>query len=147
MSYDHDALQTELIRDEGKRLSPYRDSLGNWTVGIGHLLSSGEQRQTISEAQCTAYLIDDIADAEKKLNSILPGWRDFSDVRQRALLNLAFNLGYRLEQFGRFLTAMERQDYISAGQHLKDSKWAKQVKLRAPRIIHMIVSDSTRKET
>lgn len=142
MSYDEDALERELIRDEGKKLTPYRDSLGNWTVGIGHLLKSGEKREPITEAQCQAYFIGDVVDAENKLNGILPGWRNTSDVRQRALVNLAFNLGWRLKEFQRFLAAMEREDFNSAGQHLRESKWAKQVKNRAPRIIHMIVNDS-----
>lgn len=140
MSYDEDALERELIRDEGKKLTPYRDTLGNWTMGIGHLLRNGEKREPITEAQCQQYFIGDVVDAENKLNSILPGWRNFSDVRQRALVNLAFNLGWRLKEFQRFLAAMEREDYASAGQHLRASRWARQVKNRAPRIIHMIVT-------
>jgi lysozyme len=142
MSYDEDALRLELIRDEGKRLTPYRDSMGNWTVGIGHLLKRGEKRETITERQCLEYLIGDIVDAEQKLDSILPGWRNHGDARQRALVNLAFNLGWGLKQFVNFLNAMEREDYASAGRHLRDSKWAEQVKRRAPRIIHMIVTDT-----
>jgi lysozyme len=142
MSYDEDALRRELIRDEGKRLTPYKDSLGNWTVGIGHLLLPGEPRRPISEAECQEYFIGDVIDAENKLNRILPGWRNFGDVRQRALVNLSFNLGYRLKDFERFLSAMVREDFSSAGQHLMASKWAKQVKNRAPRIIHMIVTDT-----
>ena len=142
MSYDEEALERELLRDEGKRLTPYRDTLGNWTVGIGHLLQPHEPRRAITEAECQAYFVGDVVDAENRLNRILPGWRNFSDVRQRALVNLAFNLGWRLKQFENFLSAMEREDFNSAGQHLRASKWAKQVKNRAPRIIHMIVTDS-----
>jgi len=48
----------------------------------------------------------------------------------------------RLAKFVRFLDAMLWEDYATAGEHLKDSKWAQQVKLRAPRIIHMIQTDS-----
>ena len=140
MSYDEDALRRELIRDEGKRLAPYRDTLGNWTVGVGHLLLPSEPRKKITEAQCLDYLIGDIVDAENKLNTILPGWRNFSDVRQRALLNLAFNLGYKLKGFKRFLAAMNAEDYVLAGESLKKSLWARQVASRAPRIIHMIVT-------
>jgi lysozyme len=142
MSYDEDALRRELIRDEGKRLTPYKDTMGNWTVGIGHLLLPGEPRRAISEAECQAYFIGDVVDAENKLNRILPGWRNFGDVRQRALVNLSFNLGYRLKDFERFLAAMVREDYASAGLHLRASKWARQVRNRAPRIIHMIVTDT-----
>ncbi len=142
MSYDEDALIRELIRDEGKRLTPYPDSLGYWTVGVGHLLKRGEKRERITEAQCRDYLVGDIVDAENKLNDIMPGWRALSDVRQRAMVNLAFNLGWGLKQFVNFLAAMAREDYTDAGRHLRASKWAAQVKSRAPRIIHMIVTDT-----
>ncbi len=142
MSYDEDKLRFELTRDEGKRLKPYRDSMGNWTVGIGHLIQPGEPIAPISEAQCFNLFLLDVADAERKLNGILPGWRNFSDVRQRALLNLTFNLGYKLKKFHRFIAAMQCENYHSAGEHLRDSLWFKQVGLRAPRIIHMIQNDS-----
>ena len=142
MSYDEDALIRELIRDEGKELTPYPDSLGNLTVGIGHLLKNDEKRERITEAQCREYLLGDIVDAENKLNGIMPGWRSLSDVRQRAMVNLAFNLGWKLKKFVNFLAAMEREDYADAGRHLRASKWAKQVKSRVPRIIHMIVTDT-----
>jgi lysozyme len=143
MSYDADALERELTRDEGLRLRPYPDSLGNWTVGIGHLLKPGELHHwPITEAQCMAYLLGDIADAERKLDRILPGWRRYSDVRQRALVNLAFNLGWGLQSFEDFLAAMERDDFPTAGNELVDSKWYRQVGLRGPRIVHMIVTDT-----
>lgn len=142
MSYNAELLHQELLRDEGKRLTSYRDSLGNWTVGIGHLLRPNEPRKPINEAQCLALFEADVMDAETTLDQIFPKWRDLSDVRQRAMVNLAFNLGGRLRQFVRFLAAMDRGDWNDAGQHLRASKWAKQVKRRAPRIIHMIVTDT-----
>mgnify|MGYP004706280345 CR=1 FL=1 len=33
-----DTLKTELVRDEGVRYSPYKDSVGKLTVGVGHNL-------------------------------------------------------------------------------------------------------------
>jgi lysozyme len=116
--YDEAALKRELIRDEGQRMKPYRDSLGNWTVGVGHLLvgnelqrfvdaATGKPRRTLTEAECGDMLIGDIVDAEHGLNRILPGWRDLDDVRQRALLNLSFNLGPRLGKFVGFLRCVE----------------------------------------
>ncbi len=143
MSYDEDALRRELIRDEGQRLTPYRDSLGHWTVGVGHLLKCSPAKfGPITEDECRALFIGDVVDAENKLNGILPGWRAYSDVRQRALVNLAFNLGWRLKSFVHFLSAMECENYRAAGLALQQSRWAKQVKKRAPRIIHMIVTDT-----
>lgn len=148
-SYDEDALKQELIRDEGKRLSPYRDSLGNWTIGIGHLLignelrryvdpDTGKQINRLSDEICDKMLDDDIFAAEVNLTRLIAGWRELDDVRQRALLNLSFNLGPRLGRFVGFLRFIEDRNWIEAGKHLKNSRWWNQVKLRGPRIRHMI---------
>ena len=149
MSYDEDALKRELIRDEGRRLKPYRDSEGNWTIGVGHLLVgnelvhyvdpvTGKARRTLSEAECGVMLVGDICDAEVRLTFLLPAWRGVDAVRQRALLNLSFNLGRRLARFVDFLHAVEREDWPKAAAELRDSRWWNQVKSRGPRIAHMI---------
>jgi len=149
MSYDEDALKRELIRDEGRRLKPYRDSEGNWTIGVGHLLvgnelvhyvdlATGKARRTLSAAECGTLLIGDICDAEARLTRLLPAWRGLDAIRQRALLNLSFNLGPRLARFVNFLFAVEREDWPKATDELRDSRWWRQVKSRGPRIAHMI---------
>jgi lysozyme len=149
MSYDHAALRRELERDEGRKLTPYRDTLGNYTVGIGHLLrpwemptfvetGSGKILKTLSEAECDALLTEDIADAEHGLTRIMPLWRELDDGRQRACLNLAFNLGNRLAQFTRFLDAMSDEHWLLAASELKHSMWSRQVGTRADRIAAMI---------
>jgi len=147
--YDEDALQRELVRDEGKRLTPYRDSLGNWTVGIGHLLigrelkefvdtATGKIRQLLTEDECAAFLSADIQDAEARLTRLLPGWRMLDDVRQRALLNLTFNLGMRLGTFVAFLRYVEDEQWAQAAKELRHSRWWQQVKSRGPRLARMI---------
>ncbi len=149
--YDEAALKRELIRDEGQRMKPYRDSLGNWTVGVGHLLVgnelqrfvdpvTGKPRRTLTEAECGDMLTGDIVDAEHNLSRILPDWRGLDDVRQRALLNLSFNLGPRLEKFVGFLRCAEDGLWDAAAENLKNSRWWRQVKSRGPRIAHMIAT-------
>jgi GH24 family phage-related lysozyme (muramidase) len=119
------------------------------TVGIGHLLShwemptfvdpaNGEPRKTLSEAECDELLTQDIADAEHDLTRVLPRWRDLDDVRQRACLNLSFNLGNRLAQFTRFLDAMGDDHWLLAASELKHSVWFHQVGNRGERIAAMI---------
>ncbi len=144
MSYDEGALKRELIRDEGQRLTAYRDSLGNWTIGVGHLLQGDELRELggpggrITESECAAFLAADIQEAESRLTHIFPSWRTLDDVRQRALLNLTFNLGMKLRKFVRFLGHMADQNWDEAVVELKDSRWWDQVGARGPRIAKMI---------
>jgi len=138
MTYDHTALQNELIRDEGLRLTPYRDSLGYLTIGIGHIIGKGETFTTLTREQALDILDSDIMIAERRLTNILPSWRSLDEVRQRAALNLVFNLGYKLADFKRFLHAAKSGDWEKAADHLTKSRWYKQVKLRGPRIVHAI---------
>jgi len=138
MSYNLDALRAELIRDEGLRLTAYRDTLGYLTIGVGHLIVQGERFTTITRDQALALLDQDIAIAERRLSNIFPSWRSLDEVRQRTALNLTFNLGYKLADFKRFLHAAKSEDWDKAADQLTKSRWYKQVKLRGPRIVHAI---------
>lgn len=138
MGYDAEKLRAELIRDEGLRLTAYRDTLGNPTIGVGHLIGRGESFTAISQSFAMELLDADIQTAQRRLNNIYPAWRELDDVRQRAMLNLAFNLGYRLADFTRFLHAAKSGDWEKAADELMKSRWYKQVKLRGPRVVHAI---------
>jgi lysozyme len=138
MTFDREKLYAELMRDEGLRLSPYRDSEGFLTIGVGHLIQRGERFTTLTKAEALALLDEDIEIAIRRLNNIFAQWRDLDDVRQRAFINLAFNLGYRLADFRRFLHAAKSGDWEKAADHLMQSRWYKQVRLRGPRVVHAI---------
>lgn len=136
--YDLQKLRQELIRDEGLRLEAYRDTLGYLTIGVGHLIPSGQSVMSITQGQAMEWLDRDIGTAEWQLTQIYPQWRTLDAVRQRALLNLTFNLGMKLAQFRNFLAALDRKDWVKAGQQLEQSRWYRQVKLRGPRIVYTI---------
>lgn len=142
--YNRGLLEKELAFDEGKRLNPYKDSMGHWTVGIGHFITKKERVRSISEQECHQLFQRDLAIAERNLSQIFPAWKQLDDVRQRALLNLSFNLGNKLSQFVTFLTFMKRREFVSAGNALKKSRWYRQVGKRAQRIILMIQEASAR---
>ena len=135
--YDKVSLRRELIRDEGMRFQVYRDSLGYRTIGVGHLLRRNEKYERITQEIAMELLDRDIEDAEHKLTVMYPDWRTVDEVRQRALLNLTFNLGYKLNHF-KALAAMKAGDWASAATLLGKTLWYRQVKSRGPRILHMI---------
>lgn len=133
-------LEQELIRDEGLRTSSYLDSLGFWTIGVGHFLGKGPGFQGIvwSLAQCYQQLDRDVVEAVE-LVSTRP-WYSMcnTDTRQRALTNMAFQLGEKLLTFTTFLSLLEQGKYQEAGEDLRTTLWAHQVPDRADRIIKMI---------
>ncbi len=140
---DREKLRDELIRDEGVRLLAYRDSVGLWTIGIGHLLGPRQRMIEITRAEADALLEGDIDEALLAAQTIFPGWRMLDDARQRALANMAFNLGARLNGFVKFRAAVSEHDWVRAAAEMMDSRWAKQVKARAARLHDMILTGTT----
>ena len=111
-------LSDQLIRDEGLRLHPYRDSVGKLTIGIGRNLDD----KGISLAEADALLANDIKDATDSLEANFPWTMDLDDARKGALLNLTFNMGIRgLSAFVKFLAAMKTGQWLTAKAELLNS--------------------------
>lgn len=134
---NRDLLKQQLIRHEGLRLSPYSDTVGKTTIGVGRNLDDNG----ITEAEALLMLDGDIERSERELDRITPWWRQMTDARQRALLDMHFNMGTRsLLTFRNTLAAMERGDYALAADAMLQSKWAGQVKGRAVELAAMMRS-------
>lgn len=134
---DRGRLKEDLKRDEGERLIAYLCSEGIWTIGVGH---TGGVRpgMVISEYEQEQLLEQDIDEVVADLDRKYPWWREMTEARQRALANMAFNLGIsRLSKFRRMMTALTLGNYELAAQEALDSKWAKQVGARAHRLAKM----------
>lgn len=143
--YDEVKLRAELSRDEGRIPHAYYDSLGYWTIGVGHLIDKrkgGYLREHIIDL----ILDDDIADAVAHLDQHLPWWRTLSDARQRVLINMTFNLGIGtatpprkgLLAFQNTLAAIKTGDWDRAASGMLNSLWARQVGKRAERLAKMM---------
>lgn len=133
-----DLLKKELSRDEGRKPEAYRDSLGLWTVGVGHMVGIQKRILKLTEPEIDAFLEWDIEAAEAVATECIPGFADLDEVRQRAVVNMAFNLGMRLAGFHEMIGALARKDFQHAADAAMDSKWAKQVGDRAGRIEYML---------
>lgn len=128
-------LTAELERDEELRLKPYRDSLGNLSIGIGRNLDD----EGISRHEALMMLANDIDKRVRLLDEHLPWWRSLDEVRSRVIVNMCFNLGIGgLLGFRRMLAALKAGDYDTAADEMADSKWARQVGDRAVRLVAMM---------
>ena len=124
-------LVSQLRRDEGLRLRPYRDQVGKLTIGIGRNLDD----DGISEEEADFLLANDIKNTQVSLFAALPWTVDLDEARQGVLLNMAFNMGlHGLMQFKGTLALVETGDYAGAAQAMLESEWAKQVGPRAQRL-------------
>lgn len=135
LSTGREAMRQQLIEHEGLRLKPYKDSVGILTIGVGRNLDD----VGISHEEAMALLDHDIVAHVSQLVSEYPWFEELDGIRQRALVDLHFNMGSaRLAGFRRFLAAMARADYATAGTQLVASKWYEQVGRRGPRIVAMV---------
>lgn len=121
--YISEKLEAKLIEHEGIRRFPYVDTTGHLTIGVGRNLKS----KGLSIAEIMLLLRNDIDEVYKQLSGY--SWfKTQNDVRQDALVELAFNLGLRgLLSFKRMIAVLEPLNPSVAAKELLDSKWATQV--------------------
>lgn len=63
------------------------------------------------------------------------------EVRANILLDMAYNMGTTgLLKFKNMLSAVDRGDYKSAAEHMKDSNWYRQVGRRSKALVNMMIS-------
>ncbi len=132
--FDRRALRAELTRDEGRVPHAYPDSLGYWTIGVGHLIDARKGGR-LPDPIIDALLDHDIDEKAGGLDANIPWWRDLDDVRQRVLLNMCFNMGWGgLSGFTATLQAIKEQRWVDAAAGMRASLWARQVPERAERL-------------
>ena len=132
-------LETELRRDEAVEYSPYNDTMGIPTVGVGHNLRASPLpagwTYPLTDAQVNTLLASDLQATFASLNAKLPWWTSLDEVRQRVIANMAFNMGMaRLLGFAKMLAAAKSGDYTTAAAQMKASAWYTQVGDRAVRL-------------
>jgi lysozyme len=134
------SIVTDLIkRYEGCRLTAYRDTLGFWTAGWGHLLAQDTDWEGVQfpQAQVDAWLDRDI-DHACTLASSFPHWSGLNEVRQAVLTSMCFQLGDKPLYWPHFMLALENKDYSAAAAEGLDSLWAQQTPQRAREEMSML---------
>lgn len=135
---DKTQLIKELRRDEGVVPFAYQDHLGYWTIGVGRLIDK-KKGGRLRDSEIDFMLSNDIDDFKRQLIDALPWYGKLDGVRQRVLVNMAFNLGIAgLLGFKNTLAMIERGDYAGAAKGMLASKWASQVGDRAKRLAIMM---------
>lgn len=134
MTFDLPKFRKQLIHHEGLRLKPYDDQVGKTTIGVGRNLDD----VGISLDEAMFMLDHDIGDRVAFFDGI-PWFDGLDDVRQRVVLDMAFQLGR-----GGFMHFVETIDHILAGDFaaaadsMKNSKWAKQTPVRCEALSTMM---------
>lgn len=108
-----------ISREEGLRLTPYNDSEGHATVGVGHLIHRGnvtdKDRRTyagMSRADALRLLQADVAKVESVINQRVT--RPLSQNEYDALVSLGFNIGTGGLAGSTVLRLLNKGDYTGA---------------------------------
>ena len=131
------SLRAQLYRDEGVRLKPYKDSEGLLTIGVGRCLD----RVGITMGESELMLDNDISRTTADVITHIPWSYELDEIRRAVLVNMAFNVGIAgLLKFERMLAALKARGYETAAKEMLDSKWRKQVGVRAERLAKQMVT-------
>lgn len=127
----------QLVVDEGYRAKPYKDSLGKWTVGFGHLIKEGETFDQLTPRVAVRILRKDYANATEDVERMYP-WA-IGEVKL-VLVNMSYQLGMTgLGKFKDTINYLKLSDYDDAAGEMLDSIWAKQTPSRASRLAGRIM--------
>ena len=133
-----DLLLSELRRDEGVVPHAYQDHLGYWTIGVGRLIDKRKGGR-LTDEEIDYLLQNDVDRFKTELDARLSWWRTLDEVRQRVIVNMAFNLGVTgLLGFRNTLAHVKAKQWDKAAAGMLASKWAKQVGKRADRLAAMM---------
>ena len=127
----------ERIRNhEGYRATPYRDSRGIWTVGIGRNLEA----VAFSSAEVDLMFRNDLKRAERDAQK-LPEYESLSPERQDVLTEMTYQMGIQgVRRFRLMLRALRDRDYDEAAEQMLDSRWHEQTPARARRLARIMRS-------
>jgi lysozyme len=131
---NHTLLIEQLIRHEGLKLHPYKDTVGKWTIGIGRNLDD----KGISRTEALMMVENDVTEVEQQLKQ-LACWSGLTELRQRVLAEMAFQLGNAgLLEFRKMFAAIESGDFDKAADEMLDSHWHQQTPGRAITLARMM---------
>lgn len=128
-----------IIRHEGRVNKLYQDSLGYWTIGVGHLIDPRLGATLPWELVDRLFDID-LARHSEELRAKLPWVAELDEVRAAVVTDMYFNLGPKLLEFRNTLAAVEEGRWDDAAAGMMQSKWARQVGPRAARLAKMMES-------
>ena len=110
-----------LKHHEGVRCKPYRDCVGLWTVGVGHLIGDGkslpdEWNKTFTMEEVDALLRKDLGRFERGVQKFCPV--PLKQGEFDALVSFSFNLGLGVLQRSTLRQKILRGDKTGASEEI-----------------------------
>jgi lysozyme len=108
-------------RFEGVRNRPYRDSIGLWTVGVGHLIEGGRQlpeswNKTFTDSEIDALLRKDLSRFERSIRMLIKV--PLRQCEYDSICSFVFNLGAGTLQRSTLRQKLNRGDKEGAAREI-----------------------------
>lgn len=107
-------------REEGERLTAYQDSVGIWTIGVGHTGTVNgrpvSRGMTIKQNKSTELLLSDLSWVESSINKAVRV--PLSQNQYDALCSFIFNVGKPAFESSTLLKKLNDGDYDGAADQL-----------------------------
>lgn len=139
----------DLLRfHEGERLVAYQDTLGYWTIGVGHLLPDPRNPKwrgyCITKEESDALFDQDCAHHVSLIQRYAPWALTLDEVRRYVIIDMTFNLGIApfdgdgYKDWPIFVRQVQTHQWLMAARNMRSTLWARQVKSRAIRLARMV---------
>jgi len=135
-------LREQLEIDEGVKYDIYLDHLGYPTFGIGHLITEDDPEHgqsvgtEVSKERVEEAFEKDCEWVVRDCHKLYDSFDDLPEEVQQIVANMMFNLGYpRLSAFKGMKAGVDSQDWNEAADQMVDSRWYRQVGVRAERLV------------
>lgn len=138
-----DKLRDRISKHEGIRFSPYLDSVGQRTIGIGHAITRNEDSIypndcDISEKE-VYYLFDKDLERARLSAQNLIGDLILPVAIQEVIVEMVFQLGkVGVSKFKLMWKALKEADFLEAGYQMRDSKWYRQTTSRCDELASIV---------
>ncbi len=144
------AATEQLKVHEGYKPYPYKDSVGKWTIGIGHLIGDGSDEALASSPYADFSEENPMSDEEvqslfnkdfeehERIAREYPAFEKMNETGRLALIDMTFNMGDLRVGWPNTLKLLEEGRYEEAATVIENSKYARQVGNRAKKVASQI---------
>lgn len=142
--------EAQVVFHEGLKLYVYKDTEGNFTLGVGYNVTSRtleffertigrdidwdeddfnphNHTPIVTRTECLKVLRADLERVEKAVQLHFAIYNSLDPVRQRVALDMAFNMGTKALGFRNAIAAVKERNWSRAARELYNSKWSRQV--------------------
>ena len=134
------SLKTRIKKNEGFSIKPYKDKLGNLTIGYGHLIKKNEVYLK-NKNQTHQYLLDLFQkDFKKAVDAYNKNFfkYNFNKKEERLLIEMIFQLGIKnVLKFKKMISNLKSKNKYLTAFEMMNSLWYKQT----PKRVEILIKD------